>query len=275
MKRLMNLVLDVELPPEWVAWVEDNEARGCTSESILCVLHEHGMLDGPAQSAQALVARPDLLVEGRDGNTLVVDGHPVRIVCELAAPRVVVFENLLSEAECDALIGLVEGKLQRATVVDDAGGGFLEHEHRTSDNAEFALGEHAVVAAIEARLAALLGWPVENGEGLQVLRYGEGGEYRAHYDYFDATPGGLQQMEVGGQRVGTCVMYLSEVEAGGGTRFPSIGFEVRPRKGGAVFFADIDAFGAPDELTLHAGVPVVRGDKYVATKWLRERRYGA
>ena len=271
----MNLILDVDLPPEWVAWVEENEARGCTSESILRVLQEHGMLGEPARQAVELAARPDLLEGGRDDNTVVVDGHPVRIVCELAAPRIVVFENLLSTVECAALIALVDGKLQRATVVDDESGGFLEHEHRTSDNAEFALGEHAVVAAIEARLATLLGWPVENGEGLQVLRYGEGGEYRAHYDYFDATPGGLQQMEVGGQRVGTCVMYLSEVEAGGGTRFPSIGLEVRPRKGGAVFFADIDAFGAPDELTLHAGVPVVRGVKYVATKWLRERRYGA
>jgi prolyl 4-hydroxylase len=86
-------------------------------------------------------------------------------------------------------------------------------------------------------------------------------------------PGLNKYMEVGGQRLGTFVLYLSRVEAGGGTSFPAIGLEVMPKKGGAVFFLNTDPQHVPDQLTLHAGSPVVRGVKFVANKWLRQREF--
>ncbi|HEX2013297.1 MAG TPA: 2OG-Fe(II) oxygenase, partial [Roseateles sp.] len=172
-------------------------------------------------------------------------------------------------------IALAETRLQRSTVVDEQLGEARPHEHRSSAGAWFARGETALVARIEARLAALLRWPVDHGEGLQVLRYGEGGEYRAHHDFFNpGLAGSVRHLVQGGQRVGTCILYLSEVEAGGGTRFPQLGFELRPTPGAALYFADVDESGVEDPSTLHAGVPVLRGVKYIATKWLREKVYG-
>ena len=107
-----------------------------------------------------------------------------------------------------------------------------------------------------------------------MLQYEKGSEYRPHYDWFDASrPGPRKHLERGGQRVGTIVMYLSDVEAGGGTSFPNIGLTVQPKKGAAVFFANSDAYRHPDPQTLHAGEPVEKGVKYIATKWLRERAY--
>ena len=109
-----------------------------------------------------------------------------------------------------------------------------------------------VVDRIERRLAALLNWPIENGEGLQVLRYRPGAEYKAHHDYFDpAAPGTPTILQRGGQRVASIVMYLNTPQRGGGTAFPDVGVEVGPMRGNAVFFS----YDRPHVVTrtLHAG----------------------
>ena len=67
------------------------------------------------------------------------------------------------------------------------------------------------------------------------------------------------------------VMYLNTPELGGATTFPDAGVEVAAQKGGAVFFSYERP--SPDQLTRHAGAPVLRGEKWVATKWLRERQF--
>ena len=124
----------------------------------------------------------------------------------------------------------------------------------------------------EARIAALLHWPVDHGEGLQVLRYGPGAEYKPHYDYFDPNePGTSTILKRGGQRVGTLVMYLNTPEKGGGTTFPDVHLEVAPQRGNAVFFSYERPH--PSTRTLHGGAPVIAGDKWIATKWLREREF--
>ena len=198
----------------------------------------------------------------------------VEILMALRSPRIVLLGSLLSHEECDALIEYGQSRLERSPVVSDTDGKTEVHAHRTSRGAMLQRGETELVARIEARLAAVTRWPVENGEGLQMLQYEKGNEYRPHYDWFDASrPGPRKHLERGGQRVGTIVMYLSDVEEGGGTSFPNIGLQVQPKKGGAVFFANTDAYRIPDPQTLHAGEPVEKGVKYIATKWLRERVY--
>ena len=207
-------------------------------------------------------------------NTVQTPDRMVNILLSMKAPRIVLFGNVLSGEECDALRDYCDDRLQRSPVVGDADGETQVHAHRTSRGAMLQRGESELVSRIEARLAALVRWPVERGEGLQVLRYERGNEYRPHFDWFNpGLPGPRKHLERGGQRVGTIVTYLSDVEEGGATSFPNVGLEVQPRKGCAVFFANIDALGVPDQQTLHAGEPVTRGVKYIATKWLRERDY--
>ena len=183
-------------------------------------------------------------------------------------PRVIVFGNLLSHDECDALIELAQPKLTRSLTVDNKTGGDEMNAARTSDGMFFARAENPVVERVEKRLSELLRWPLENGEGLQVLRYRHGAEYVPHYDYFDpAQPGTPKILTRGGQRVATIVMYLRTPERGGATIFPDIGLEVAPIKGSAVFFTYDRPH--PDTKTLHGGMPVTLGEKYVATKWMR------
>ena len=207
-------------------------------------------------------------------------GHPlvhaidrdVRVVMALAHPRVVVFADLIPAEECAELIALARERLARSETVETATGSSAVNEARTSDGMFFQPAEFPVCARVEARIAALLDWPLENGEGLQILRYGPGAEYKPHFDYFDPAEAGTPViLERGGQRVGSIVCYLNTPEAGGATVFPDAGLEVAPVRGNAVFFS----YDRPDPTTrtLHGGAPVTAGEKWVATKWMRERRF--
>ncbi len=279
----MTSKLISSLPQDWQSWIHDNLARGCEPGGMLDIMVREGRFErtlaeaaleearcSDGRGALARQARPEI---DTTGNSVPTPDRVVHVLFSLAVPRVVLLGNVLSAEECDALCAYTEQRLQRSPVVADGGGNEV-HPHRSSRGAMLARGETELVDRIERRLAALAQWPLERGEGLQVLRYEKGDEYRPHYDWFDpALPGPRRHMEHGGQRVGTIVIYLSDVTEGGGTAFPSLGLEVQPRKGNAVFFANTDPFGRPDPKTLHAGSPVMRGVKYIATKWLRERTY--
>jgi prolyl 4-hydroxylase len=201
-----------------------------------------------------------------------VDGHQVDIVMTMREPRVVVFGNLLSHEECDALIKLAGERLARSETVVTSTGASEVNTARTSEGMFFDRGENELCRRIEARLAKLVNWPVENGEGLQILRYRPGAEYKPHYDYFDPNQAGTPTiLKRGGQRVGTIVIYLNTPERGGATTFPDVNVEVAPVKGNAVFFSYDRAH--PSTRTLHGGAPVTAGEKWVATKWMREGRF--
>lgn len=197
------------------------------------------------------------------------DRH-VDVLAHLVQPPIVVFGNVLGADECRELIEAARGRLRRSTTVDLATGDDTVHADRTSEGMCFRRGEVPVCARIEARLAALAGWPLENGEGLQVLRYGPGAEYRPHHDYFPPEePGTEGILKRGGQRVASIVMYLNTPTRGGATVFPEAKLQVGAVQGNAVFFS----YDRPHPATrsLHGGAPVLEGEKWVATKWLRER----
>ena len=218
-----------------------------------------------------VVAVPDPLPNGTRATVWAGD-REVSVIVSLAEPRVVVFGNLLSAEECDEIIALARTRLARSETVQTATGATEVNEARTSQGMFFDRGEHPVCKRIELRMAALLHWPVENGEGLQVLRYGPGAEYKPHYDYFDPDQAGTPAiLKRGGQRVASLVCYLNSPALGGATVFPDVKLDVTPLKGNAVFFS----YDRPHPLTrsLHGGAPVIEGEKWVATKWLRQGRF--
>ncbi|MBO4121683.1 2OG-Fe(II) oxygenase [Cupriavidus gilardii] len=216
--------------------------------------------------AAAAIAAPNALPAG--------DGRDVPVLFAMESPRIALFQRLLMPDECDALIALSRGRLARSPVVNPDTGDENLIDARTSMGAMFQVGEHPLIETLEARIAAVTGVPVEQGEGLQILNYKPGAEYQPHYDFFNPQrPGEARQLRVGGQRMATLVIYLNDVPAGGATAFPKLGLRVNPVKGNAVFFAYLGEDGALDERTLHAGLPVEQGEKWIATKWLREAPY--
>ena len=271
------------ITPELREWLIAQVAAGHRTERVLASMQASGWDTGVALEAireivpdaadeLALVApaMPDLVDDA--AHRVLAHDRQVDVVVSIRHPRIVVFRDLLSDAECDALIELARPRLSRSETVVNRTGESEVNAARTSQGMSFSRGEGELVSAIEARIAALLQWPLERGEGLQVLRYGVGAEYRPHFDYFDpAQPGSQAILKRGGQRVGTVLMYLNTPESGGATTFPDAGIEVQALRGSAVFFA----YGQPSPLTrtLHGGAPVQAGEKWVATKWLRAGRF--
>ena len=275
--------------PALQQWIVEQVRAGHSHEAVLKSMLDSGWAEDVAivaleETLEAFVAshardnglpEPVLVPQplGDDGAASVWAGdREVQLLVNLRAPRLIVFGGLLSHDECDALVEMAQVRLARSETVQLATGASEVNEARTSEGMFFEREENALCARIEARIAALLDWPLENGEGLQVLRYQPGAEYKPHYDYFDpAQPGTPAILQRGGQRVATLVTYLNTPRRGGATIFPDVKLDVAPIKGNAVYFS----YDRPHPMTqsLHGGAPVLEGEKWVATKWLREGRF--
>jgi prolyl 4-hydroxylase len=179
------------------------------------------------------------------------------------SPEVRLFPQLFSPAECTYLIEVATPKLQPSLVVDPYSGQRVPHPIRTSDAADFPFTEeNPAIHALNKRLAVASGTDVRSGEPLQVLTYAPGQQYREHSD-------ALPAVAPAQQRVLTFLVYLNEDYEGGETRFSATGLEVRGRVGDGLLFRNASATGAPDPRSLHAGMPVTRGVKHLASRWIR------
>jgi prolyl 4-hydroxylase len=271
-------------------WIVAQATAGHSPETVLDAMKASGWDEDVAIAAMESTLSEHLQVPGGGGpgaetarpvpGAAISAGAPVcragdrdvKVLMALSAPRVVVFGDLLAPDECAELIELARERLVRSETVETKTGSSAVNEARTSDGMFFEPAEFPVCARLESRIATLLDWPLENGEGLQILRYGPGAEYKPHYDYFDpAEPGTPTILKRGGQRVASLVCYLNTPEAGGATVFPDAGLDVAPVRGNAVFFSYDRA--DPSTRTLHGGAPVTAGEKWVATKWMREGRF--
>jgi prolyl 4-hydroxylase len=196
-----------------------------------------------------------------------------QVLLRINVPDLTLLGGFLDQKECAEIIAQASVKLSASTVMDEMTGRSVVHENRTSSGTSFARGETPLIREIERRIAEITGIPLENGEGIQILRYEEGQEYKPHYDYFpDDQPGSALHTQHGGQRIATILMYLSTPEEGGSTIFPDAGpMEVLAVEGNALLFR----YNTPtrETRTLHGGGPVLKGVKWVATKWLRLNEY--
>lgn len=209
-----------------------------------------------------------------EGQRIATADREVHVSMRMAKPVLAVLDNLLSTQECDELIRQARIKLQRSTIVDPLTGHEAVISARSSYGTYFHTEENAFIATLETRIASVMHWPAAHGEGLQILHYEVGAEYQPHFDYFPpGDPGSALHLAKGGQRVSTLVIYLNDVLGGGETIFPEVGLSVTPRKGSAVYFEYCNSQGQTDPLSLHGGAPVRAGEKWVATKWMRQRPY--
>lgn len=288
----MNAI--TQLPNEWQTWIRDNLARGCAPQSLIDdmvrnrfdPIFARAAVNGVMTHSAPVTAPFESTAKVANGyvyemphlsasNVIRTHDREIRVVTRINRPVLAVLDGVLSHEECDEIIRLSADKMHRSTTVDPLTGKHEVIADRSSEGTFFMLNADPFIARIDRRVSEIMNWPIENGEGLQVLHYGTGGEYKPHFDFFPPEePGSHVQMTIGGQRISTLVMYLNDVEEGGTTIFPDVGLEVVPKKGSAVYFEYTNSQTQLDRLTLHGGSPVGRGEKWIVTKWMRQRRYG-
>lgn len=199
------------------------------------------------------------------GNKIVTEDREISIIARMEDPVIAILGNVVSEEECDELIRVSQDKVNRSRI----GSQKSVSDIRTSSGAFLETDD--VTARIEKRIAQIMNVPVENGEGLHILNYKQGQEYKAHYDYFKPKTDGITP----NPRISTLVVYLNDVEEGGQTYFPHMNLSVTPQKGMAVYFEYFYSDPAVNERTLHGGSPVTVGEKWAATMWVRRKAYRA
>jgi prolyl 4-hydroxylase len=206
-----------------------------------------------AIAAEQLALLPDMISEE--------DVREARRKILSVDPRIEVVKHLLSPEECAYLMRRGQPLLKPSLVDDPVTGRGKPDPIRTSHGAGFVPhDEDLVIQRINARLAVASGTDVRQGEALYVMRYAPGQEYRLHHD-------ALSGLKV--QRARTAVAYLNEDYEGGTTDFPDLSISIRAERGDVLIFQNIDAEGRPHPLMRHAGQPVTRGAKWIATRWIR------
>lgn len=182
-----------------------------------------------------------------------------------------IFRDFLDHATCAALIERIDANRRPSEISDDLG----IANFRTSETCDLDWRE-PLVGEVDGKIANLLGLSLAASEPLQGQRYAPGQEFKPHTDTFE--PGGydfLVHTADRGQRTWTAMIYLNEPDEGGATRFKAIGKTVQPETGKLLAWNNLLPDGRPNPATLHQGMRVRRGTKYVLTKWFRERSAAA
>lgn len=188
------------------------------------------------------------------------------------SPKLTLFQRrgFLDAATCRAVTELIDTKRRPSTVSDYNG----DDAFRTSETCDLDAAI-PIVAELERRITAFIGLDPAHGEPIQGQRYAVGQEFKGHTDYFE--PGGIDFYKftsVAGNRTWTVMIYLNEPEAGGATRFKAIDKIVQPETGKLLCWNNLRPDGSPNPSTIHQGMKVRAGTKYVITKWFRERPWG-
>ncbi len=175
--------------------------------------------------------------------------------------------HFLTPEECQSMITMIDAAARPSTLLDMSyGDGF-----RTSFSGDVDPHD-PFIKRIDSRINDLLGIDARFGETIQGQRYLPGQEFKPHHDWFH--PGTVywdSEVHRGGQRAYTAMIYLNQVDEGGSTDFTELGLSVEPTQGVLMMWNNADPDGLPNRKTIHAGRPVVRGAKYVITKWYRAK----
>ena len=269
---------------DWQQWIQTNLQRGCDKDVIARILFDNGFDPVAIITAMRYVPQSAELVAAMNARLGSVVSHDDaaaraawRTIDDVKLPRArrvvndkahfYLLDDFLTAEECERLIELIEAQHQPSTTTqpDDP-----DRYFRTSKTSNLSLLGDAFVDAIDRRIAEYMGFEPERAEGIQGQYYDVGDEFKPHTDYFQPdTEEYHRYAGERGQRTWTFMIYLNDVEAGGQTEFPQLGIEVTPQRGMAVIWNSLHADGTVNADTLHWAKPVIRGRKFVITKWFR------
>ena len=284
----------IRFAPQLGHWLTGNLDRGQAPSALAETMRQQGM---EARAAEAILAAyadarrrgvspPVDRVELPDdapgavaarlppGTRIAAGDREIVVHMRIENPVCATLGNVLDADECRTLIEMARPRLAPSTLVDPATGQDIVSDKRTSWGMFFRREENEFIARLDRRLSLVMNLPLDNGEGLQVLHYPTGAGSEPHHDYLQpANAANRESIARSGQRVSTLVTYLNDVPAGGQTVFPVLGMATSPLRGNAIYFEYGDDLGRVDARSLHASAAVTQGEKWVVTKWMRNRHF--
>jgi len=260
----------VALPANWKQWVLKALLSGTPAMQILKTLLENGFLFEDAKAVLGsnlpstvssplnaeffkALAKPRFALEN-------VEVHGNDTIQLYAIP------HFLDDAVCQQVIDVAQNHFEPSTIA--AKKGF--ESHRTSTTCQLTFLNDAVIGDVEQKIVSLLKLGIGENEVMQAQRYEVGQEFKQHTDYFEpGTEAYRQHAAKRGQRTWTCMIYLNDVIEGGETEFVTLQKCFTPQKGTALIWNNLLPSGTPNPMTLHHAHPVIKGKKFVITKWFR------
>ena len=298
LNRLNALMgVHIKFAPELGHWITNNLNRQCKPEDLVAGMVAqkfdpqvasgivHAFVHARERGLQAPVDSVEIdsdmgsyrcepaRINWTDAHIQTFD-RTVPVVARFQRPIAAIFGSVLSDAECEQVIALARPRLTPSTIVDPATGQDIATPNRDSEGMFFRLNESPLIATLDRRLSELMNAPIENGEGMQVLRYGPGAKNTPHYDALVPTsPASMESIARSGNRISTLLVYLNNVPQGGETAFPEAGLVVAAQRGNAVYFESTNSLRQIDPLSVHTGAPVRAGEKWALVKWMREKPF--
>ena len=272
-----------DLDESWQNWLKVNLARNCDPHVLHEKLTQNGFSENSIKMAMGENYPPDW--EERSGRIdyegfakaplTRADNNLNALKVNTEKLQVFIVEDFLSKIECEEVINTVTPYLRPSTVTRENG----DKAYRTSSTSDMSLmtdpQTRDIVNRLDHKIATTMGINLSYSEGIQAQRYLVGQEFKEHTDYFQ--PGTEEYQQFAGrrgQRTWTFMVYLNDVEQGGGTRFFAIDKTFQPQQGRAIVWNSLYPDGSVNRNTLHAGLPVEKGEKIIITKWFRVQGEG-
>jgi prolyl 4-hydroxylase len=267
-----------QLGAAWEGWLQENIARQCNPGELLAILLNHGYaIDAIQQAMGAHFPKESPLLNPTAINyQAIAEANITRAnnVQKITSDKfqLYVIPDFMSAAECADIVAISQLHLRPSTITT----GPAYAAYRTSSTCDLSLLNMPSVAALDEKIARMVGIQLPYSEGIQAQRYEVGQEFKQHTDYFQPnTKEYVKYAGVRGNRTWTFMVYLNEVSKGGGTRFFVLDKTIVPQLGTAIAWNNLLADGSVNPNALHAGLPVEDGHKTIITKWFRERGEGA
>ena len=270
------MALTEQMRKDWTDWVWTNLHRGIAPKSLSLELRRNHFSEddireifGPAYEAETDVVDHKAISECAITRRLETTPGLRKLFTKKA--QVFTWENFLTPEECRETINRIDQHLRPSTVTDTRG----DARVRTSSTCDLGNGMDPFIFALDEKIAAALGIHWSYSEPNQGQKYEVGQEFKQHTDYFE--PGTAEyapNTDERGQRTWTFMIYLNETPEGGATRFPRLDKLFRPKEGMAVAWNNLTPDGQPNPWTLHHGMKPRQGEKYIITKWFREKGWG-
>jgi hypothetical protein len=265
-----------EISQEWVDYIIQCHRSGCDIESTREKLYEvfneiisdrwidHVWFNGPIPTIDY-----NFEFSWIPDDLSTVNGVEIEYIHK--EPTIALFHNILSEKECDDLVNHYKKnqQIRDAQVYDDTTGESKNSDVRTNKLIGVDYGTNSIITKLEKRISDITRLDVRHGESIQLLFYSVGEKYTPHDDFFRSSKGSSRTTQYG-QRIASIVTYLNDVEEGGETNFPFLDIMVKPKKGMSIYFEYTDDKANTTTQCRHESLPVISGEKWVATKWLRQ-----